>query len=416
MRLTPEEQATAAGQDGEAAAMAMRIVAETGRIMGAASLVEITSAHIDGCLWHGDSGVEFAEKLVAGGGRVRVPTTLNVGALDLMHPDRVRLEPERREMARRLMHAHVDLGCAPTFTCAPYQAGHRPGRGEQVAWGESNAVAFVNSVLGARSNRYGDLLDLCCALVARAPLCGLHLEENRRATILVDTAGLSPALRDSDVFWPVLGSWLGAEAGEAVAVIAGLEGCASEDRLKALGAAAASTGAVGLFHVAGVTPEAPDIETALGGEAPARTLRLTADMIRPVRDRMSTTASDRIDAVALGSPHFSPAEFAALESLLDGGRMAVPFYICTGRGVIETLEREGRLAAFGDAGMTLVADTCIVVTPVLPDGGGVLMTSSGKFAHYTPANTGWEVIYGSLADCVASGLSGRVTRDESLWR
>ena len=416
MRLTPEEQAIATGRDGEAAAMAMRVVAETGRIMGAARLVDITSAHIDGCLWHGDSGVEFAETLVAGGGQARVPTTLNVGALDLMHPGRVHLEPGRREMARRLMHAHVDLGCAPTFTCAPYQAGHRPGPGEQVAWGESNAVAFVNSVLGARSNRYGDLLDLCCALVARAPLCGLHLTENRRATILVDATGLSPELRDSDVFWPVLGSWLGAAAGAAVAVIDGLPANTPEDRLKALGAAAASTGAVGLFHVAGVTPEAPDVETALGGLAPAQTIRLTAAMLRPVRDRMSTTGSDRIDAVALGSPHFSPAEFATLESLLDGRRMAVPFYVCTGRGVIGTLEQEGRVAALVDAGIALVADTCIVVTPVLPDGGGVLMTSSGKFAHYTPGTTGWDVIYGSLADCVASGLTGRVARDESLWR
>ena len=415
VELTDEERALARDEAGPAAGLAMRVVAETAGWLGARRLLPIASAHIDGCLYHGDSGVEFARRLAAEGARVAVPTTLNVGALDLVHPERVRADPGRRAMARALMEAYAAMGCAPTWTCAPYQAGHRPAAGSDVAWGESNAVVFCNSVLGARTNRYGDFLDICCALSARAPDAGLHRPENRRARVVVDTGALSPALRDADTLYPALGAWLGAELGETVAVIAGLPANLAEDRLKALGAAAASEGAVGLIHVAGSTPEAPDVETALGGLAPERVIALTPAMIRAARDALSTHAGDQLDAVALGSPHFSSAEFAAFESLRAGRRLATPVYICTGRGVLAALEAAGGSEAMRAAGVVLVADTCVVVTPILPEGGGVVMTNSGKFAHYTPANTGYEVVYGSLADCVESALAGRIVRDEALW-
>jgi predicted aconitase len=397
--------------------MAMRILAETARLLGADRLVRVTSSHVDGCLYHGDSGVEFAERLAEEGGRVAVPTTLNVGALDLLHPGRVKFDPARAAMARRLMAAYEALGCTPSWTCAPYQAGHRPRQGEHVAWGESNAVVFCNSVLGARTNRLGDFLDICAALCARAPYTGLHRDEARRARILVDASGLSPRLVATEAFYPVLGAWLGAEVGAEVAVIAGLPRDIPEDRLKALGAAAASAGAVGLFHILGVTPEAPDLAAATGGAEPERCILLTAAMIRQARDRLSTAAAgaERIDAVAVGSPHFSEAEFAELAALLAGRRLAVPFYACTGRGVLARLENSGMLAALTASGVEIVTDTCVVVAPILPASGGVLMTNSGKFAHYAPPNTGFATIYGSLADCVASALEGRVVRNEALW-
>jgi predicted aconitase len=415
VRLTAEESAMAAGTAGEAAAMALRIVVEMARLMEARQLIPIASAHIDGCLYHGDGGVEFAERLVALKGRVAVPTTLNVGALDLLAPHRVRSDPHHAAMARRLMSAYVELGCQPTWTCAPYQVGHRPSLGQHVAWGESNAVAFANSVLGARTNRYGDFFDICCALAGRAPLAGLHLDVNRRATVVVDTSAITPQLKQSAVFYPVLGTWLGATCGDDVAVIDGLPPDLPEDWLKALGAAASSSGAVGLFHVAGVTPEAPDVSTALGGQVPLRTVSLTPEIVRATRDRLSTTQGGRIDAVAVGSPHFSLEEFAQLERMSRGKRFSVPFYVCTGRQTLERLESTTGTADLVQRGLEIVVDTCIVVTPILPPIGGVLMTSSGKFAHYTPANTGYEVVYGSLEDCVASAEAGRVIRDESLW-
>lgn len=419
LTLTPDEQAYLDGAHGEAGALAMRVVVAAGELLGAERLVEIASAHIDGCLHHGDGGVEFAERLVAGGGRVVVPTTLNVGALDLLHPDMVRADAHRTAMARRQMEAYLALGCASTWTCAPYQAGHRPDLGQQVAWGESNAIAFANSALGARTERYGDFLDACCALTGRAPLYGLHLEENRRATVVIDASRVPAALVADDVFYPVLGTWLGLEVGRDIAAITGLPPKVTEDQLKAMGAAAASSGAVALFHVVGVTPEAPTLEAATGGREPARRVTLTADKLRASRERLSTTSAETVDAVAVGSPHFSVDEFRRLTPLVRGKRLAVPFYACTGRDVLAALEASGDARVLADAGVDVVVDTCVVVTPILPprEGGepGVLMTCSGKFAHYGPSNTGYEVVYGSLEECAASALSGRLVRDEEAW-
>lgn len=416
MELSAGERAIAEGAQGAASAMAIRIVAEAGRLLGAPSLIDIASVHVDGCLYHGDSGVHFIEHLVSEGGRVCVPTTLNVGALDLLHPERVRGDSHFRDMARRLMDGHLALGCAQSFTCTPYQAGHRPSLGEHVAWGESNAVAFANSVLGARTNRCGDFLDICAGIAGRAPYCGLHLDENRRASAIVRTDNLSPTLKDTDAFYPVLGAWLGATFGETVAVIDGLPSVLSDDRLKAVAAGAASTGAIGLFHIAGVTPEAPTVEAACGGVAPEAEIGLTVDMIRQARNRLSTVEDNRIDAVAVGSPHFSRAEFEALALLSQGQRFAIPFYACTGRDVFAELEIDGLRAALETAGVIFVVDTCVVVAPILPEAGGVLMTNSAKFAHYGPANTGFDVVYGSLSDCVASASEGQVVRDETVWR
>ena len=407
--LFAEQQAIANGARGEGAAMAMRIVAATARLMGAPSLIPIASAHIDGALYHGDSGTLFAEKLAAGGARVAVRATLNVGSLDLTGCSKNRLPSHERGMARRMMDSYRTLGCEPSWTCAPYQAGHRPALGSDVAWGESNAVVFCNSVLGARTNRYGDFLDIACAISGFAPYYGLHRPENRRATVVFDVSGLDPAFLGSEVAWPVLGSLYGREIGDAVGVVAGIKANPGEDALKAFGAASASAGAVGLFHVAGVTPEAPDLATALHNQPPETAIEVTAEMIADSRRRLSTALDlNRIDAVAIGSPHLSAAEFDTLEALIGKRKLKVALYACTGRHALAALEENGRRAALEASGVVVVADTCVVVTPILPDiQGAVLMTNSGKFAHYAPGNTGYGVIYGSMAECVESAVLGR---------
>ncbi len=423
LRLGDQERATLDGRHGPAAQRAMRVVAEAARLMGADALVPIVSAHVDGCLFHGAGGVAFAELLVAERGTVAVPTTLNVGALDLVHGAGgdygvVRLDAAERALALRMARAYEALNCRATWTCAPYQAGHRPRVGEHVAWGESNAIVFANSVLGARTARYGDFLDICCALTGRAPLAGLHLDEARRATLAVDLTGLSPTLRDEEAFYPVLGAWLGRETGGEVAAILGLAADIDEDRLKALGAAAASTGAVGLFHVVGRTPEAPDLATAGGGAPPTRCITLTAQMLAQSRSTLSSrdvAPGSAIDAVAIGSPHLSATELRRLARLFAGRRSRVPFYACTGRHVLDALADSEVPAALRDAGVTVVADTCVVVTPILPAGVGLVMTNSGKFAHYMKPNTGRDVVFGTLAECVESALAGRLVRDAALW-
>ncbi len=283
LALTPQERATLDGLHGPAAQRAMRVVAESARLMGAGDLVEVASAHVDGCLFHGPAGVAFAELLVAERGHVAVPTTLNVGALDRVHAGVVRLDGDARGLAERMAVAYEALGCRPTWTCAPYQAGHRPAAGTHVAWGESNAIAFVNSVLGARTARYGDFLDICCALAGRAPRAGLHLDAARHATVVVDASALPVALVAEEAFYPVLGAWLGRACMGEVPAIQGLPADCDEDRLKALGAAAASTGAIGLFHVVGRTPEAPDLATACGGHVPAHRIVLDLHPLQRMR-------------------------------------------------------------------------------------------------------------------------------------
>ena len=416
--ISGEEREVADGGRGQGAAMAMRVLIDAARLLGANRLIPISSAHIDGCLHHGDGGVEFAEALARGDTRVAVPTTLNVGALDLLHPGTVRRNPEATAMARRQMDTYVAMGAEPTFTCAPYQVGHVPGHGTQVAWGESNAIAFVNSVLGARTERYGDFLDACCAVSGRVPLHGLHIRENRAAQVVVDVSAVPRPLVAKDVFFPVLGSWLGLELGQTVAALIGLPRTVTRDQLKALGASAASTGSVALFHVVGVTPEAATLEAAAQGRAAELPrVTVTADRLRPALDRLTTArGADRIDAVAVGSPHFSLAEFDALRTALGGRRVRVPFFACTARRTVADLEARGWAEEFKLAGVTIVADTCVVVTPILPSDGGILMTNSGKFAHYGPPQTGYDVVYGSLEDCVESAVVGRVARDEAIWR
>ena len=416
------------GDCGEAAATAMRILVTMAGVYGARRLLDIEGAHIDGCLYHGDSGVDFAEMLVAGGARVRVPTTLNVGGLDLLHPEEFAGTAERRAKALRLMECYEEMGCRTIWTCAPYQTTPRPAFGQQVAWAESNAIVFANSVLGARTHRYGDFIDICAAITGRAPAVGLHLEENRRGQVVFDLRSLPRSLRAASWLLPAIGYLVGERCANRVPVLLGLEK-ADEDGLKALGAAAASSGAVALFHAVGITPEAPTLEAALGGRDAEEWVEVTASDLRAALRRLSTApgaaAPDaegrgelRIDVVALGSPHFSPREFAELLPLVDRHPPAgsVEFVVCTNRVSLDVLERNGDLERLRGHGVRVVVDTCVVVAPILrTPAGGILMTNSGKFAHYAPGNVGFDVVFGSLAECVRSAHAGRLRRDPELW-
>ncbi len=253
----------------------MQILTAFSRAVGAPALLDIRQAHIDGCLYHGQVSLDFVERLVTSGGRVRVPTTLNVGAIDLIHPELIRLSSPAQAPARRLMKAHEELGCEPSFTCAPYQTRFRPSFGSQIAWGESNAIVFANSVIGARTNRYGDFIDLCCAMTGRAPAWGLHLDGPRLGQVLFQLTGFPTSLAPSDGLFVAVGLLVGSRSADRIPVIEGLPAPPTEDLLKALGAAAASSGAVGLFHAVGITPEAATLHDAFGGRTPEETIAIT---------------------------------------------------------------------------------------------------------------------------------------------
>ena len=416
MNLSDHERSVLSGATGpEGARMAMEVVVEAARMMGADRLVPIVSSHIDGCLYHGDAGVLYCEKLAEEGARVAVPATTNVGSLNLLRADQVKLPEAQRGMAHRLMTAHRRMGCIPSWTCAPYQMQARPALGQQIAWGESNAVAFANTVLGARTNRYGDFLDLACAIAGRAPHYGLHRPERRAARLLFEVSGLPPPLLREDAFFAVLGAVVGRHAGDAVSVIHGIPGPVREDQLKSFCAAAAATGAVALTHIVGVTPEAPNAATALGGAPPEEIVRVTGDMVVDARDRLSLAGPGPIDCVSLGSPHFSGDECRAVLALAEGGVFRVPVYICLGRHTLDGLQADGAYEALLGLGVEFVVDTCVVVTAILPPRPGVMMTNSAKFAYYAFGNTGYEPVFGTLSDCIRSAQAGQVVRDPAIW-
>lgn len=397
----------------------MRLVVRAGEATGADRLIDITRAHVDSCLYHGEATLDFVQRLVDGRARVGVPTTLNVGALDLLHPELFRGDRRVAERGRLLMERYRSLGARPTFTCAPYQlADARPEFGEQVAWGESNAIAFCNSVLGARTNRYGDFIDVAAAITGRVPYAGLHRTEARRATLVLRLAAdVLPALRDADVLSPVLGIVLGRRAGSAVAVIDGLPAGQSEDRLKAIGAAAASSGSVAMFHVVGSTPEAPSLDAALQHHRPDVVELVTLGDLRDARNRLTSAAGERLTGVSLGTPHASLTELDRIAAMLGDRRVHpdVELLVSTARDTMAEASRRGITTRLREAGVELLVDTCSYLVPILRRTDGATMTDSGKWAWYAPGNVGARVVFGSTAECVRSAVAGRVIRDDAIW-
>jgi hypothetical protein len=408
--LSPIDSELLGGVHGDGAAFAMRLLVRFADAVDARAFIDIEAAHVDGCLYHGRASLDFAERMIDLGGKVRVPTTLNVGSVDLIHPELFRGTKEHAENGARLMRAHVELGCAPTFTCAPYQTMWRPRFGAQIAWGESNAIVFANSVIGARTNRYGDFIDLCCAMTGRAPAYGLHLTKNRVARAIVEIASV-PDDWDMERVAVAVGHSIGRRCGGLIPAIVGLPADISEDDLKALGAAAASSGAVALFHVVGVTPEALDLETACGGLKPELRLQLTAEGLREAARSLSGVADGApLGAVSLGTPHFSLEQFARLMPLIDGARPRIDIFVNCSRATLDELRERGWEERLRAARVTLVADTCVYVSALMRADVGTVMTNSGKCAYYAPGNLGVKVAYGSLAECVASARAGKVVR------
>ncbi len=366
--------------------------------------VPITAAHIDGCLFHGQAGLDFAERLLAEGARVRVPTTLNVSSLDLLHPLLYRGAAETARSARRLMEVYEAMGCEPTWTCAPYQLQQRPGFGEQIAWAESNAIVFANSVLGARTNRYGDFLDIACAVTGVAPFYGLHTDQGRYGTVVVRLVGIGSDWLDSDWFYPVLGSLLGRLSPTGIPVIVGLDRRSSEDRLKALGAGAASSGAIAMFHAVGVTPEAATRAEAAGG-ADLPEVEVGPDDIRGERARLSTNHGEPPQAVSLGAPHYSAGELIRLGGWMGDRATVMPLFVNTNRAAVDSVPEV--VQHLGECGVTVVTDTCTYITPIIDPSIRVVMTDSAKWAYYAPGNLGVGVVFGSAEECVATALGDR---------
>jgi predicted aconitase/predicted aconitase with swiveling domain len=417
IELTEHDRALLDGQHGKAAQVAMQIVLRMAELQGARRLVDVTQAHIDGCIYTGPASLRFAEQLVQWGANVRVPTTLNSISVDQRRWRELGIDPALGEPASALGDAYMAMGAQLSFTCAPYLLDSAPKAGEQIVWAESNAVVYANSVLGARTLKYPDYLDICIALTGRAPLIGCHLDAQRKARLQVEV----PALGElDDAFYPLLGYHIGALAGSRIPLVRGLENRKpSLDDLKAFGAAFATTSAAPLFHIAGITPEAIDPEQVLEMEVsiPVETIRLN-DLLVSWRE-LNSARDSRVDVVSLGNPHFSLSEFAHLARLCLGRHKHpdVVLAITCGRAVLEQAREAGHIAVIEAFGATLVTDTCwcMLGEPVIPPGATTLMTNSGKYAHYAPGLVGRKVHFASLAECVDTACSATASGRLPAW-
>lgn len=429
IQLSEYDKRLLSGEEGKAKQLAIQVMIRAAEVSGVDHLIDISMAHVNSCFYSGQVGVDFAEFLLAEGGQVAVPTLTNVGLVDLLHPE---LRPEKSNQeavqgARKLMGIYEKLGCEVVWTCAPYQLKERPGLGDQIVGSESNAVSFYNSALGARTNKYGDFLDICAAVTGRAPYAGLHRDECRKGEILFNLEQIPEKLRQEDIFYHVLGIILGRESGSQIPVLQGLSPSTNEDQLKAISAAGAASGAVSMYHAIGITPEAKTLEDAFQGDAPKKTIDVTSDMLVEARDLLSSsfdlssntdsTENSSLRAICLGTPHFSFTEFAKLVPLIQGHKVHpdVNFYISTGRFILEQVAAEGWLELLEETGIKMIVDTCTYFTPVVEGVEGRVMTNSGKWAYYAPGMLDVKVVFGSMEECVKSAIQGSVWRDKQLW-
>ncbi len=409
--LKNDDRAMVEGRDGIAVQQAMRIIVAMAAQQGASALVDVTQGHIDGCIYASPANLTFAEKMAEMGASVRVPTTMNAISVDKAHWRAQGVPEDFGDPAARLADAYVRMGCRPTFTCSPYLLDSAPQAGDMIAWAESNAVIFANTVLGARTAKHPDFLDLCIALTGRAPLSGVYLEENRRPQRIVDVA-LPEDINDA--FWPLIGYLAGKAAPDCIPLLRGLGAAKpSRDDLKALCAAFGTTSAAPMLHIGGVTPEArlEPVETA-------ETVTVSlADMAAGWS--LLNEGPEDVQLVAIGSPHASLEECRALASAFNGRRRHanVAVIVTAGQQVIDAAERDGTLQRLHDSGVQVLPDLCwcSISEPVFPTGTRALMTNSGKYAHYGPGLSGRAVRFGSLADCVESALTGRAISRLPSW-
>ncbi len=401
LRLTDEEQAMLAGQAGPGVQKAMEIVVALGQIYGARDLVPVSSVQVAGVSYKnlGEAGLEFLEEWAAQGARARVPATLNPAGLDLESWRELGFSEAFARSQQRVIAAYEALGVAPICTCTPYLVGHQPQFGQHLAWAESSAVSYANSLLGARTNREGGPSALAAAMSGRTARYGLHLDENRLATVRVDVQ--VDIKTESDL--GALGYQVGGLVKNGVPYFRFGQPPGPDWEWKALGAAMAASGAVALFHVEGVTPEAQKGDMLAAGAS-----ALWVDSLQGGYRALNGPV-EQIDLVSLGCPHASMGELQAVADYVEGKRVRSALWITTARATRQAAQAAGLVARIEAAGGRVVADTCLVVAPVQDLGFRTMATNSAKMAAYAPAHSGLTVRFGSMSQCLDAALAGRWT-------
>lgn len=399
MNLTLSERAFLAGAAGPSVQKAMEILVTLGEIYGAEQMIPVNSVQISGVSYDnlGEAGLEWLTEMYTGGGRTRVFTTLNPAGMDIENYVSLGISESFAENQRRVLSAFRKMGVVTTCSCTPYLFGNLPHFGEHIAWAESSAVCYANSVIGARTNREGGPSALASALTGVTPAYGLHLSDNRQPTHHFAVSATLTDNPDFGALGKVIGDQIQTQSGHRVPYISGIPK-ASLENLKSFCASIATFGGVGLFHMEGITPEAAGVKPP--DHPPTH---ITAKDIESASDALTTAQSDEVDFVSLGCPHLSLKEIQRIAELLDGRQVTKPFWITTSRPVKGMADQMGYTDLIEGAGAVFATDTCCVVAPIRGR-FHVLATDSAKACYYADAKHSFRTRLLSFDDVVREAL------------
>jgi predicted aconitase len=388
MHLTQEEEQMLNGEHGETIQRLFRLLVRLGDIYGADGMIPVGSVQVAGVSFKsiGEPGTAFLEDIASKNAKVKVLTFLNPAGMDLEDWEDLGFPADFAKNQLRIMNAFKQMGIVITSTCTPYLAGNLPRFREHIAWSESSAVSFSNSVIGARTNREGGPSALAAAICGRTPNYGLHLWENRQPSVQVNVN----ARLETNADFGALGYLVGKEVKNKIPYFTGIPN-ANTDQLKALGAAMAASGAVALYHIKELTPESDLVDIS-------NLERISIDQsdVDGIFKKLSDGASP--DIVILGCPHASLREIATLAAKVKGKQLKKPVWICTSRMMKEAADRMGFSETIAQAGGHVVADTCMVVSPIEQMGFKQTGVNSGKAANYLPGFCKQKVIFSRIDD------------------
>jgi len=400
--LSKLEEKMLDGEYGEGYALAMSAIVKLGELYEAKKLIKISSVHIDASTYGGiyDAGLQLCEKLAEANVSFQVPATLCISAIDFEKWQKLGIPEDYANKQIKLAEAYKKLGAIPTWTCAPYQCIWNLRFGQDIAWGESNAVAFVNSVIGARTNRCADLIDVCAAITGRFPKFGLHLKENRKGDVLFKIKNLK-AKTLSTADYAALGYYIGKSLKDEIPVISGVNKNVNNDQLKSFGAAAASSGAVALFHMIGITPEAKNLRSAFQGDKPKDKIEIGIEELRKTKDELSSSIQNP-EAIILGCPHYSLDELQLIAKYLKDKKIKpqIRLLIFINKATKLLAEEQGYIEIIEKAGGEILTGTCLLHFHRNAVNFNTIMTDSAKMAHYAPNIHKLNVIFNDLKSCL----------------
>jgi predicted aconitase len=412
MKLDAWETAALAGDKGPVLQKAMETLVALGEANGAERMIPITGAHLAGCsVVLGETGISFIKQAAASGLRFAVPATTNTYAMDRVRWRELGVSPEEAQAQEEFARAFETLGARPTFTCTPFLAGNTPRLGEHVAWGEYSAVCYINSVLGARTNREGPQTSWASALTGRTPLYGMHLDEERRGKVLVEVEAPLSNFHD----YGDLGRYVGALLGPIVPVFTGVPRGATTEELTALAGVMAIATTASMFHIVGVTPEAPTVEQAFGGREPERVVKVTTAELKAARQKLQRASGDDVDWVLLGCPHVTLAQLKQIAGLLEGRHVKsdVVLWVLVSQAVGDSREAASCVRVIEEAGGKVWRDFCPLTTFArLYTGYSSLTTDSARMAEMLAVRLDKGIgvpppRYGTTEQCVSAAITGR---------